>query len=100
MKKTLDVVTIYDSNHIFFVSDEEIMKDDFYTHSSVDNSGLPYNTLNFCHKPTRKLSEEQYNSVLDRKFNRNTLFVDGMFAKNCKKVVASTDHELWDNVLE
>jgi hypothetical protein len=90
--KTLDIV-VASSDQIFFVSDEKIKENDLYIHFGVDGSGVPYKTINICYTPTHKLTEKQYDRILNREFDRDTLFVDGMFAKNCKKVIATTDHD-------
>lgn len=81
-------------HHLYILSDEEIKEGDWYIHSGIDGQGKSYSTINYCVKPTRIPTDEQYNSLVSPEFNRDTLFVDGMFAKDCKKIIATTDKSL------
>jgi len=74
----------YFPQHLYILSDEEIKEGDYYIHSGIEhNTKKQYHTLNQCYKPLRQV---------DLKW-----LVDGMYASNCKKVIATTDSSLWLN---
>ncbi len=73
----------YHKHELYFLSDEEIKEGDWYVHTGIThNEKEIYRYIYYCIKNTRKIE------------GRDELFVDGMFAKDCKKIIATTDNSL------
>jgi hypothetical protein len=71
----------YQPQHLYITSDDEIKEGDWYIHSGTEHStGSEYHTLNQCHKSLWRQDLEW--------------FIDGMYATNCKKIIATTDSSL------
>lgn len=68
--------------HLYAVSDELIKDGDIHIHSGITADGEKYNSIYYIYKGTRKID------------GRKELFVNGMFADDCNKVIATTDPDL------
>ena len=79
------------NKHWYALSDEDVLSEDFYIHFGVSVNDGPYQTVNFCHNGIHKASEEHWLSLKNPEYGRDTLFVDGMYASDCKKIIGSTE---------
>lgn len=78
-----------DNELYWVVKNVKILSEEFYIHTGVEHN-LPkerYYNLYSCHSPYRKLR------------GMNEYFVDGFFAKDCFKVIATTNTSISTNYI-
>ena len=80
---------IYIDDFILLVDRSMIHSHDWYVHSGMSPNTGKYQTINNCYKSTRILSDKEYNSIVNPDFPPDTLFVDGMYSKDCVKIIAT-----------
>jgi hypothetical protein len=70
----------------------EIKPGDFYIHTGISPNTGEYKTVNECGRGLH--TSEVYDSLINPTYDKDQLFIDGMFAEDCEKIEATTDQSL------
>ena len=85
---------LYEAQDLWLTVDEEILKGDHYIHTGTTHNypQTSYHYLYECDSPTRRLTEEVRNNTRSMTGEplQDVLYVDGMFASDCRKVIATS----------